>query len=608
MKRNVLLIEPNYKNKYPPIALMKLATYHKLIGDNVIFYKGDMKDFIIEQATNLCIEELHKINVDMDWGLLYDPIYNYIKTRKLFLLKEISTQSSEQKCLKKYKDYYWKKEYKTNPIWDRICITTLFTFYWDITIDTIQIAKDLVKTIDELWIGGVMATILSDKIKSITGILPWKGLLDKKHVLDNDNDYIIDEMPLDYSILDEVSYKYSKNSAYYGYMTRGCIRKCPFCAVPTLEPTFHHFISFKDKIEQTKRYFGEQQNLLLLDNNVLASSRFPDIIEEIKAMGFHKDAHFIESNQYDIAIRNLRLGFNDRAYIKKVVILVNKLLEKLRGRKKELLLDILKEFDIEDNRIVSKEKLIKSYPLISPIFEKYRNKRAKQRFIDFNQGLDARLINDRNIALLSQVAIRPLRIAFDSIRDQDKYVKAIVCASKYGIKHFSNYLLYNFKDTPIDLYKRMEINVMLCDELDVNIYSFPMKYHPISDDLFYANRDYLGGNWNRKFIRAIQTILNATKGKVGKGDSFFRESFGENEDEFMEILYMPEPYILYRKYYREIGLTAQWRTAFNRLSGDDKILLKKIVELNDFNNAHFDCSQNVQNVLSHYFTSREKVF
>ena len=58
MKRNILLIEPNYKNKYPPIGLMKIATYHKRLGDNVVFYKGDLKEFILKQATHLCIEQL----------------------------------------------------------------------------------------------------------------------------------------------------------------------------------------------------------------------------------------------------------------------------------------------------------------------------------------------------------------------------------------------------------------------------------------------------------------------------------------------------------------------------------------------------------------------
>lgn len=54
MERNILLIEPNYKNKFPPIALMKLATYHKRLGDKVIFYKGEFKDFIIERITDKC--------------------------------------------------------------------------------------------------------------------------------------------------------------------------------------------------------------------------------------------------------------------------------------------------------------------------------------------------------------------------------------------------------------------------------------------------------------------------------------------------------------------------------------------------------------------------
>ena len=43
MNRKVLLIEPNYNNKYPPMGLMKLATYYRTVGDDVRFYKGDMR-------------------------------------------------------------------------------------------------------------------------------------------------------------------------------------------------------------------------------------------------------------------------------------------------------------------------------------------------------------------------------------------------------------------------------------------------------------------------------------------------------------------------------------------------------------------------------------
>ena len=44
MKRKILLLEPNYKNKYPPLGLMKLATYHRMLGDDVTFYPLAIKN------------------------------------------------------------------------------------------------------------------------------------------------------------------------------------------------------------------------------------------------------------------------------------------------------------------------------------------------------------------------------------------------------------------------------------------------------------------------------------------------------------------------------------------------------------------------------------
>ena len=67
--RKILLIEPNYKNKYPPIGLMKIATYHRMLGDNVKFYKGELKDFLVEQLYQDCLEKLHKIDDSIKWQL-----------------------------------------------------------------------------------------------------------------------------------------------------------------------------------------------------------------------------------------------------------------------------------------------------------------------------------------------------------------------------------------------------------------------------------------------------------------------------------------------------------------------------------------------------------
>jgi hypothetical protein len=155
----------------------------------------------------------------------------------------------------------------------------------------------------------------------------------------------------------------------------------------------------------------------------------------------------------------------------------------------------------------------------------------------------------------------------------------------------SNYLLYNFEDTPEELHQRLEMNVRLCEELGVAIYSFPMKYHPIGlsvcelekEDSF-KNRDYIGKHWSRKFIRAIQAVLNSTKGKIGRGKSFFETAFGRNLEEFNRILYMPEPLIIYREDCNKAGLTAEWERLYYAVKGEKKNQLDGWIRDNKFDN------------------------
>ena len=127
-----------------------------------------------------------------------------------------------------------------------------------------------------------------------------------------------------------------------------------------------------------------------------------------------------------------------------------------------------------------------------------------------------------------------------------------------------------------------------------------MKYHPIRDEHSH-DRDYIGEHWNRKYIRAVQAILNATKGKIGRGLSFFEKAFGKNEEEYMELLLMPETFILYRFFFENLGYTQKWREDMSTLSESEKNQLYPIIFKNDFTDIDLLTeNEKFKKILSYY--------
>jgi hypothetical protein len=284
--------------------------------------------------------------------------------------------------------------------------------------------------------------------------------------------------------------------------------------------------------------------------------------------------------------------------------------------------------------------------IFSPLYEKYiyakvKSCRGRVRYVDFNQGLDARLMTKAKMEKLAELNIRPLRIAFDHWdADPQKpdgrpirefYEKAVKIAAHCGIRELSNYLLYNTNyDTPDQLYKRLQLNINLCEELNIYIYSFPMKYHPIDIPTYFDNRNFTGQAWNRKYIRAIQAVLNSTHGKIGRGRNFFEAAFGKDLKHFNEILIMPEAFIIERYKYDRIAyehylangakenhkldlkvldkygnMAAQWRNAFAALTPKQKEQASVIINNNKFtDDAIGDVEAAVRNFLQFYRTKR----
>ena len=443
-KKNILLLEPGYRNKYPPLGLMKIAQYHGPHGknDNVVFVKGE------------------------------DPAV---------LAKA----------------------------WDRIYVTTLFSFEFSKISQSIDFAlKAANGYADRVFVGGIAASLMPGRFVDEprwAGVRFIRGLLDKAPAISLQLDDFSEELyaddragtPIedlipDYNILEQISYQYPVRDAYFAYASRGCIRKCSFCGVPKLEGDQRDTDSLSAIVAAINEHYGPKKDLILMDNNIVASPRFKEIVAEIRDIGFIPGA-----------------------------------------------------------------KLQRRVPV--------------QRRVDFNQGVDARILCRDPIYLkeLASICLRPLRIAFDHLGLKRQYEQAIRYAHEFGLSELSNYMLYNFHDTPLDLYERMRLNVTLNEELRIRIWSFPMRYQPT--DL--PDRSYIGDRWSRYQLRSLQIILQATHGVVSGEPVFFKRAFGDTFAEFEKLLLRPHHFIFNRDWYEQLDGRPEfdeYNVVLRKLSTADK--------------------------------------
>lgn len=445
----ILLVEPDYRSKFPPIGLMRLSSYHKMRGDRVDFVRG-------------------------------------------------------------------KKPAQRDQRWDRIYVSSLFTWELPRTVDTIRYYQASVPNPECIIVGGVGATLLPSYVRDNVKCTVIEGLLDKPGQLDPLSKPV-SRHPLDYSIIDTAGYEYLPRDAYFCKSTIGCIRKCSFCAVPRLEPIFGESSSVSSQIKQIQTSAGEKQNLVLLDNNVLGIEGLDRIFEEIRDLGFSSGAR-----------RNGRL-----------------------------------------------------------------------RAVDFNQGLDARLVTPEIARMLASVNLAPVRLAFDHDGMEKPYRNAITCLTDAGLHEFTNYLLFNFADTPQGFYSRLQVNMELNRSLGIRITAFPMRFIPMDD----VKRGYVGKNWRWRYLRGMQCVLLATHGLVSPNPNFVRRAFGESFDEFMEILSMPDRYIIWRNSYEGHG-TENWRREFRKLTEASKDeFLEELRVLNKTRSKRAEAIEHsrFRTLLEHYY-------
>ena len=127
-------------------------------------------------------------------------------------------------------------------------------------------------------------------------------------------------------------------------------------------------------------------------------------------------------------------------------------------------------------------------------FDSVVDKLKPLRGIDFNQGLDARLMTKHHAERLSELNTRMVRLAWDHVGMENEFMKAWNMLRDVGFKktHIRPYVLIGFKDTPEDaLYRLQTVK-------DLGAWPFPMRYQPLDVE---KRNSYVAPNWTERELR-----------------------------------------------------------------------------------------------------------
>ena len=293
--------------------------------------------------------------------------------------------------------FLWESHEEPPEDCDEAWISTLFTF--DIP-HVFGLAKAAEAWAGQVVVGGISATLMPERFER-AGLTVHKGLHPEAEAF-----------APDYSLLAQ------SPDTTITHTSRGCVRKCEFCAVHTIEPKF----SARDWRADLA---PGKTDLMFYDNNWLA--------KPIKKLAEDADA-----------IRAL----------------------------------------VAEGRVGR---------------------------IDFNQGMDCRLLTEKKADVIAGLPWEAIRFAFDGMHEDGHWQRAVRMMAARGGRDFRTYLLYNFTDTPEDFWYRIRENAVLAEELGVLMRGFPMRYQPIRE----IDKGHVGEHWSRRQRDGFPRLMGQFSGPSG---------------------------------------------------------------------------------------------
>jgi len=129
--------------------------------------------------------------------------------------------------------------------------------------------------------------------------------------------------------------------------------------------------------------------------------------------------------------------------------------------------------------------------------------------VDFNQGLDARLLAEETALRLRRLRVSIVRLAYDTKKIKNSLRRAINLLKEVGIsgRNIIVYCLYGYLDKPEDFLDRLR------DLTDWGVVAYPMRYQPLEP---CVKDSYISQNWTKEQLEMIAKARRV----IGYGGAF----------------------------------------------------------------------------------------
>jgi hypothetical protein len=147
--------------------------------------------------------------------------------------------------------------------------------------------------------------------------------------------------------------------------------------------------------------------------------------------------------------------------------------------------------------------------------------------VDFNQGLDARLIDEEKAALIADLKMDSIRMAYDHVGERKAAHNAVNLLADQGVrkKDVLFYALYNFysQDYPYADTPESFLGIIK-DISEMGCASYPMRYEPLNS---LKKNEFISPNWTSEKLEMIADARRV----IGFGGAF--PSYKGLVDKFM---------------------------------------------------------------------------